>query len=436
MEKRLEIQKNSGIDLGVRIYSKEWIRPYESIWGIIQNIKLVNTISDKDIASILEWNATIKEFYVQELAVYSQTHINVDIIKQRLRIPENHFYPLDNIMISNHQNDIIRNNVYICPICMKKYGYHSYYHQLSWIDRCPWHDCPLEETDIFYGLTNMANYCFGLKADELPSDVPLPCMSEKLTLNDIDVGLHDLKQIIIVKKNNSDLRLCSDWQKSSSRKLVFSAEDNIVDKYINILKAEENSKDETDRYLERILNNKENIYLERTMLSYTYNTNYTTHCYIHNIVKQFKGNKTMHELKKEEVISNCKKEAVDVYLAALFFAINITRTSNMYNALSQRYYRHYYSTDYSVHIRGVKWIELLYADVNLMTEIKSAFITSCFDMCISYEIQKMFFNTIWNQYISKLNTGITYAELSSDLDYPSYIIEEDNRGDWYVTEIT
>lgn len=232
-----------------------------------------------------------------------------------------------------------------------------------------------------------------------------------------------------------NLRLSGDWQKNASRKLVFSAEDDIVDKYFNILKAEENSKDETDRYLEHILNNKENIYLERTGLSYTYNINYITHCYIHNIVKRFNGNKTMLELKNEDVISNCKKVAVDIYLAALFFAINITRTSNMHNALSQRYYRHYYSSDYSVHIRGVKCIELIYEDVNLITEIRSAYLASCFETCISYEIQKMFFDTIWNQYMSKLNTGITYAELSSDLDYPSYIIEEDNRGDWYVTEI-
>lgn len=439
MEKRLEEQRNNGIELGRRIYSKEWIRPYESIWSIIQNIKLVNAVCDKDLASVLSWTATIKEFYVQELATYSQTHIDVEKIKCVLQIPDYHFTPLDRILIQSNQSDIIRNHVRICPICTGKYGYHSYFHQLSWNDKCPWHGCKLEETNVFYGLLNKGDYCFGLKANQLPSEVPLPSMRENISLEKLNFNLEETKQMVVLKDQFFVMKLESDWRDNGNRKCIYRAGESVKDRYLNILMYETDGLPDKDTYLDYIFENSKNGLLDRRNICYPYNSNYFTYCYLQRLLLQHKGERTVSDVQLENIFSFYKEEATDDYYALLMFAINMTRASSTANAFSPDYYLHFNSSNYFRRIADTEWIRKLYDMINdsvyIKSNINNFYDKNYFEACLIYEVQRMFLDSIWKQYLANLNSGISYADLSSKLIYPAYIMEEDRSGSWYITEI-
>lgn len=381
LENILEEQTDNGFDFGRRIYSKAWIRPFESIWSIIQNIKLVNTICDKDLASTLSWNANVKEHYVQDLATYSQTHVNTKKIIEILHIPENQFHPMDQIVISNNQNDIIRNNVRICPVCMKKYGYHSYYHQLSWIDKCPWHDCKLEDTEVFYGIMNKSDYCFGLKANQLPAEVPLPCMRENILLNEIDLNLHTIKQVIVLKDQYSEMKLVSDWRNSNSRKRIYQAGESIKNLYLNILVSETNSNPNKDVILAQIIKKSKDGLLDKQNVSYVYDSNYFTFSYLQRLLLQYKDKRTISDIQLEDIFEFYEEEATDAYHALLMFAINLTKSSNVADAFRSAYYLHPNSCDYSKNLAYSKYIRQSYClfnnSLNSHSDIDNFYDSNC-----------------------------------------------------------
>ena len=137
-------------------WGNEMILPYESLWGIINFFQYLNRLRKSDIVgsrhskkglSITNAKSRLNDQYM----VFDFSGSLLD----DLYIPAGHFPGFDSVeacpnLFSRVFN--IRTNVYYCPICMQKYAYHSYMHQICGIDKCFIHDIRLVSTRLPYAL--------------------------------------------------------------------------------------------------------------------------------------------------------------------------------------------------------------------------------------------------------------------------------------------
>ena len=123
--------------------------------------------------------------------------------------------------------------------------------------------------------------------------------------------------------------------------------------------------------------------------------------------------------------------------AAMMFAVNIAATDNVFDALSRKFYLSPNSGSYRINILHTSWIRYepydsyyLQASNRIKTDDRQLFY-----LCMSYEIIWRFLNHIWEQYLEMLNRNITYADMSKNLVYPSYMVVETAEEDWYIVEL-
>ena len=58
----------------------------------------------------------------------------------------------------------IKKSLVYCPLCMEKHGFHSYYHQISRIKKCPWHphiSLVKDPNRLYLVKTGRADYAYG-----------------------------------------------------------------------------------------------------------------------------------------------------------------------------------------------------------------------------------------------------------------------------------
>lgn len=435
---QVEKQKANGIFFEYSLYSERWIRPYESLWSIIQSIKHVNTISDKEICRMFGTTGNIQSHYEQPFIMYFKVHININKIMQLLHIPKSHFAPLNDISIRHSAKDIICSNVRYCPVCMKEYGYHSYYHQVLLIEQCPWHGCRLEETKLFYGLQNRNQYCYGLDQSELPSTVPLPCLRKTFSPQPVEI-LQNVSQIVLIKENSTEkLELYNIGNKDILPKIIFKHDESPLKRYMEILNGLEEGLNEKTPQLQRLFIKNINTpeYLNTEILYY-YDIRYYTYCFLHQLIQKSKGDRSQDDILNEDIFRFYRKRAEEPLYAAMMFAVNIAATDNVFDALSRKFYLSPNSGSYRINILHTSWIRYEPYDsyyLQVSNRIKTDD-RQLFYLCMSYEIIWRFLNHIWEQYLEMLNRNITYADMSKNLVYPSYMVVETAEEDWYIVEL-
>ncbi len=134
-------------------WNKEWVRPYESMFGILLNFCKVNVTGGEQALKMLNKppEKDDKHFKVnQRLMMYYKkpdTSLYPDSIINAL-LPDWYIEEMSIFLNMNHttMQNLIRSRVHICPECAKD-GYHSVFHQLSNTNICPFHGIRIIEAD-------------------------------------------------------------------------------------------------------------------------------------------------------------------------------------------------------------------------------------------------------------------------------------------------
>ena len=141
MEEHQILQQNFNINIR-GLWKQEWVRPYESIWSLINTYKTVNLLkSNLDAMNSLGLNIqfSTNDFYLPygifcNVSSY-KNDIN-DIIGQLS--PAWHKKQLRDMFDKDDISPFISKQLKFCPKCMEN-GYHSVFHQLKGVRKCPFH---------------------------------------------------------------------------------------------------------------------------------------------------------------------------------------------------------------------------------------------------------------------------------------------------------
>lgn len=126
------------------MWSKQWVRPYESLWSIMHNFRIVNHCSRyQDALKLLGLSDKhlLVPRYDSRWGIFntlSDKLNDYEVVDKQL-IPEgysNYFNSINKAMKSCPY--FISSQLRYCPECMKQ-GYHSILHQLSGVEYCPFH---------------------------------------------------------------------------------------------------------------------------------------------------------------------------------------------------------------------------------------------------------------------------------------------------------
>ncbi|TLS52505.1 hypothetical protein FE782_11140 [Paenibacillus antri] len=135
-------------------WRKEWISPYESLWGILEKFKFANSATVKDIFNVFGTD------YVKNLKTHiiSKKHrecihlsgLDGDLVESVflqpiIKINERYIEQMVGSLPRSHSmRSYIRDELYFCPECIKT-GHHSLFHQFKLLHECPYHQIPLHK---------------------------------------------------------------------------------------------------------------------------------------------------------------------------------------------------------------------------------------------------------------------------------------------------
>lgn len=151
------------------IWRKKWCWPYESAWGILEKFKYANALDNSVFDMLFNLKVSPVTFmFVKELGIYRNAQLDYKLFYSVLGVPNNHFTHL-NVFLGNQPKVIFRQDLYYCPKCIEL-GYHSYWHQISLITRCPFHDIELmvasqNEKNIKYSIFTLRTEAFSSMRD-------------------------------------------------------------------------------------------------------------------------------------------------------------------------------------------------------------------------------------------------------------------------------
>ena len=124
------------------LWDKSWVRPFESIWSILNTYKIVNCISNhntlmKAIGANLKIKKSNDYFLPYGIFCNLSSKNDVDKIISNL-VPEWYITQTMHYFSTNGISEFFSDKICYCPECMKN-GYHSILHQLKGVEKCPFH---------------------------------------------------------------------------------------------------------------------------------------------------------------------------------------------------------------------------------------------------------------------------------------------------------
>ncbi|MCE5169695.1 hypothetical protein LQV63_10255 [Paenibacillus profundus] len=144
MTSKITLLHDKPLDINFYTWNLQWVKDYESPWSIFEKFKYANNIGTKDF---LKTFGTDELLAIKHLAL-SEKNCNVvrmerlqdDKIEQILKVPvkKNAYNILALVNRCFPSINLLRSNLAYCKICIRK-GYHSIYHQLTFIHNCPFH---------------------------------------------------------------------------------------------------------------------------------------------------------------------------------------------------------------------------------------------------------------------------------------------------------
>ncbi|MFA9466178.1 MAG: hypothetical protein ACERKN_18080 [Velocimicrobium sp.] len=104
----------------------------------MEKFKYANAFTNDAFKNIFGLRSTSPEWNImQGLYIYRRSNLNESEFLKFFRIRDTHFSYLEKFR-NNDFTQVFRKELHYCPKCMQL-GYHSYLHQLSFIDSCPFH---------------------------------------------------------------------------------------------------------------------------------------------------------------------------------------------------------------------------------------------------------------------------------------------------------
>ena len=141
-------------------------------WSKIHNLKqaakTLNFLTEHKIEQYADLTAKISEIAAKS----EQATDSLKATEKRLA---------DMAVLIKNVTTFIEQNLKYCSVCLSRYGFHSYYHQLTGIEECPWHPEEKLITDKTrsYIIASGKSYAYGYEAF---SNIYLlsPCLTEEL----------------------------------------------------------------------------------------------------------------------------------------------------------------------------------------------------------------------------------------------------------------
>jgi hypothetical protein len=123
-------------------WDRSWVLPYESIWSLLHKFSVLNRISFSECKSLFKSNRARGG---------RVTELGLSLCEQKLTRVIGQGSPLDlnlmhRIVHPNDRASLVSANLRSCRICLR-HGYHSIFHQITLIKRCPIHQIDLIKSD-------------------------------------------------------------------------------------------------------------------------------------------------------------------------------------------------------------------------------------------------------------------------------------------------
>ena len=178
-------------------WRKKWVRPYESIFGVLLNFCRVNVY---DLQQAVRRLCKTKSKEVFDEMDIIHRNFDEDQLKnlEQILLPQNYIHGLGDIHIGEELffTEFDQNLKY-CPICMKESGYHSVIFQLKGLTHCPIHNSQRLISDgIRYNVNTYIPYFSDSNKFSI-SNIPLP--SERVMESDVLQIEKYVKSIPILK---------------------------------------------------------------------------------------------------------------------------------------------------------------------------------------------------------------------------------------------
>ncbi len=208
-------------------------KPYESIWSSIEKFCLLNGMTELMFHNFA-LNTNYSTINLQEFVpyfIYRNTNPDKDKIHELLQI-DNKWFSVLNPFSVNEYSTILNCDLHFCPKCMKL-GYHSFFHQLRFIDKCFIHKKELlikaNNRDYSVQLYKQNPYD---GVDVKPNVIDLALGKKLMTKKLSELSFGSPKSIRIIDPNYSQRRDSEIYELNKSTKkvlynLLFRKEKNI-----------------------------------------------------------------------------------------------------------------------------------------------------------------------------------------------------------------
>lgn len=112
------------------IWKDEWNLPYESLYGRIEKFRKVNVLKPANLDNIIQIGAdSTYHLFSKKTLIFRKQNYKI--------VSDNPLFEIDNRFFQdfNILDGIFDIRFRYCPVCMKN-GYHSFFHQLTYMDTC------------------------------------------------------------------------------------------------------------------------------------------------------------------------------------------------------------------------------------------------------------------------------------------------------------
>ncbi|WP_413380840.1 hypothetical protein [Alkalihalobacillus sp. 1P02AB] len=130
-------------------FNKNWINKYESIWCILEKLSWANMVKTAEIVALFDRNSLqLKK---------SATLLTVDRLPSFIREHQQNI--INDLFGRNYilnKSDFFSGHLKYCPKCILN-GYHSIFHQLIFLNKCPYHSTETLQTYLGNGSYSLSN---------------------------------------------------------------------------------------------------------------------------------------------------------------------------------------------------------------------------------------------------------------------------------------
>lgn len=204
-----QIRDKDLIKMGSVIWKPEWVRPYESLWSIMNNLVSINYVKPGFLLSFFKRNDINENKYADYSNFityqFKRNHFPFEFLPEYY-LKSIEVFQIYDVISADYFFD---NCIKVCPLCMKE-GYHSYLHQLKRRQTCPFHKKEkLIEVREYKKDRNTDYFAMYKLAETAFMDLPLPCFRKEI---------QQIKKNVIEDIRYDELLICAQLYYSGNLK--------------------------------------------------------------------------------------------------------------------------------------------------------------------------------------------------------------------------